>query len=97
MEGIGLSLRVRDVECRAVLAPMTRPLRTSSGAITQAPLLLIDLRTEQGITGRSYLFGYHAFTLKPLRDLVLAMAAMIKGDAARGRSCRSPGREKKHS
>jgi mandelate racemase len=60
---------------------MKRPLRTSSGAITQAPLLLIDLLTEEGVTGRSYIFGYHAFALKPLHDLVLAMADMIKGDA----------------
>jgi mandelate racemase len=64
-----------------VIVPMKRPLRTSTGAVTQAPLLLIDLRTEEGVTGRSYLFGVQSFTLKPLRDLVQALGEMIQGDA----------------
>jgi mandelate racemase len=33
-------------------------LRTASGEIPAAPLLLIDIATDQGITGRAYLFGY---------------------------------------
>ena len=59
---------------------MKRPLRTSSGTVSQAPLLLIDLQTEEGVTGRSYLFGYQPFTLKPLQDLVMALADIISGD-----------------
>lgn len=35
---------------------MALPLRTSSGTIQIAPLALIDLLTEQGITGHTYLF-----------------------------------------
>lgn len=73
-------LRVSDVLVRPVIVPMKRQLRTSSGAVTQAPLLLIDLHTEEGVTGRSYLFGYQPFSLKPLRDLVCSLAEMIKGD-----------------
>ena len=73
-------LRIRDVRTRAVLAPIRRQLRTSTGSVTQAPLLLIDLQTEQGVTGHAYLFGIQAFTLKPLHELVQAMAGMIKGD-----------------
>jgi mandelate racemase len=46
--------------------------------MTDAPLLLIDLQTEDGVTGRSYLFGYQNLTLKPLADLVLAMGDMIR-------------------
>jgi len=48
--------------------------------VTQAPLLLIDLTTDEGIVGRSYLFGYHAFTLAPLRELVVALGEIVKGD-----------------
>lgn len=79
-EGDEMAVRIGEVSARPVVVPMRRPLRTGSGAITQAPLLLIDLHTDGGVTGRSYLFGYHAFTLKPLRDLVLGLAEMVRGD-----------------
>src|SRR5690242_1488277 len=61
---------------------MKRQLRTSTGAVTQAPLLLIDLFTDEGVTGRSYLFGVSTFTLKPLHELVQALGEIIKGDVA---------------
>ena len=37
---------------------MARPLGTSAQTIRRAPLLLIDLETAEGITGRAYLFCY---------------------------------------
>ena len=37
---------------------MRRPLLTSVGSVTAAPLVLIDVETEEGVTGRSYLFCY---------------------------------------
>ena len=37
---------------------MRRPLLTSVGSVSTAPLVLIDVETDQGITGRSYLFSY---------------------------------------
>ena len=73
-------LHIRSIQARPVVVPMKRPLRTSSGAVGQAPLLLIDLQAEEGVTGRSYLFGYQPFTLKPLHDLVAAFAELITGD-----------------
>jgi mandelate racemase len=73
-------LHIRSVQARPVVVPIKRPLRTSSGVVTQAPLLLIDLQSEEGITGRSYLFGYQPFTLKPLRNLVMALADQVIGD-----------------
>jgi mandelate racemase len=74
-------MRIRDVQARAVVAPLDPPVRTASGHVTQAPLLLIDLTTEEGVVGRSYLFGYHAFTLAALRELVAALGEIVKGDA----------------
>ena len=73
-------MKIRDIQARPVVAPLDPPVRTASGHVTQAPLLLIDLATDEGVIGRSYLFGYHAFTLAPLRELVLALAEIIKGD-----------------
>lgn len=73
-------MKIRDITARAVVAPLDPPIRTASGHVTQAPLLLIDLTTDEGVSGRAYLFGYHAFTLKPLRALVEDLGEMIKGD-----------------
>jgi mandelate racemase len=76
-----MALLVRDIISRPVVVPMRRPLRTGAGAVAEAPLLLIDLETEDGVTGRSYLFGYTPLTLKPLHELVRAFAGLVRGDA----------------
>jgi mandelate racemase len=60
---------------------MKRPLATSSGKLTEAALLLIDLQTDAGIVGRSYLFALGRHNLPALAALVEAMAPVIAGDA----------------
>ncbi|HZS32474.1 MAG TPA: enolase C-terminal domain-like protein [Methylomirabilota bacterium] len=72
-------LHVRDVTARPVVAPLVPPLHTASGSLTEAPLLLVDLRTEEGPVGRAYLFGFQRLTLGPLRDLVTGLAETIAG------------------
>ena len=52
------SLTVRALRCTPVEVPMNHVLGTSRAAIRAAPLMLIDLETEEGITGRAYLFCY---------------------------------------
>jgi mandelate racemase len=51
-------LTIRSIRSRAVLVPMRFALGTSAQTVRAAPLLLIDLETEEGITGRTYLFCY---------------------------------------
>ncbi|HYR36672.1 MAG TPA: mandelate racemase, partial [Burkholderiales bacterium] len=65
---------------RPVAVPMKRPLTTSTTALTAAALLLIDLETDAGVTGRSYLFGMGKHNLPPIMKLVEAMTDMVKGD-----------------
>ncbi len=74
-----LKLTIRDLKMRAVLVPMRRPLATRVGTFEKAPLLLLDLETEEGITGRTYLFGY-------MRRGCAYMAAMLQdiGEMTRG-------------
>ena len=74
-------LKIRAIRARAVAAPMKRPLHTSIAAVTVAPLVLIDLQTDGGIVGRSYLFGVSKSALAPILKLVEGMAEMVKGDA----------------
>ena len=74
-------MKIARLRARAVAAPMKRPLATSTGKLTEAALLLLDLHTDQGIVGRSYLFAIGKHNLAPIAKLVEAMAEMIKGDA----------------
>ncbi len=69
-------LTIRDIRARAVEAPISRPVRTASGEIEKAPLLLVDVLTEEGITGCAYAFGYTRATLKPM----LALAAELRSE-----------------
>ncbi len=48
--------KIRSRHARAVHVPM-RPHRTSSDTITLLPLALLDLTTEDGIVGRSYVLS----------------------------------------
>ncbi len=73
-------LRVRRLRVRPVAVPMRLPLQTSTGAVSIAPLVLLDLETTAGITGRSYLFAVGRPHLKPIVALCEAMGEMIAGD-----------------
>ncbi len=60
---------------------MKRPLATSTGSISVAPLLLIDLHSDAGAIGRSYLWTPGEQHLAPVAKLLEAMAETLKGDA----------------
>ena len=74
------ALKIRRLRVRAVVVPMKRPLATSIAAVTVAPLLLLDLQTSAGITGRAYLFTPGKHNLAPVAKLLEAMGEMVKGD-----------------
>ena len=76
-----MRMKIRAITARAVAVPMRRPLQTSIAAVTTAPLLLVDLKTDGGIVGRSYLFCVNKLHVKPLAAVVDAMGEMLKGDA----------------
>ena len=69
-------LQIKSVRLRAVSAPIRRPLQTSVGTVSSAALLLIDLMTDQGVTGRSYLFGVGKHNLAPIAKLGRKRMAM---------------------
>jgi mandelate racemase len=73
-------LTVRDIRARPVLVPLKRPVVSASGSIPRAPLVLVDLETEEGITGRSYLFAFLPGMLKPMVGCLEALREMIKGE-----------------
>jgi len=60
---------------------MRRPLGTSGGSITQAPLVLVELDTDEGVPGRAYLFAYSDLGARTLRQLLAGISEMVRGDA----------------
>ncbi len=81
MASVHPRLTLRELRVRAVQAPMRRPLQTSGGTVRVAPLALIDLVTEEGVIGRTYLFCYTPLALKPVVQLLLDLSEFLKGDA----------------
>jgi len=72
---------VSGLRARAVNVPVEPPLETASAEIRSAPLVLVDLLTEEGITGRSYVFCVTPLALAPMVRLVSNLASPIEGDA----------------
>lgn len=74
-----MTLTIRSLTARPVLVPLARPLVTRVVTLEQAALLLIDLQTEEGVTGRAYLFGYLPRGTVHLAALLQDIAALTKG------------------
>jgi mandelate racemase len=76
---LGPELTVRGLVVRAVDVPMNRPLITGGGEVGSAAMVLIDLLTEEGIVGCSYLFCPTPLVLEPLAKLLSNLAPLIEG------------------
>jgi mandelate racemase len=72
-------LTLRSVTVRAVLVPLRRPILSKVGSFHEWPLILIDLQTEEGIVGRSYLEPYLAQSVRYLVPAILDLAAARVG------------------
>jgi mandelate racemase len=75
------ALTVRTIRTIPVEVPMKHVLGTSQAAVRAAPLLLIDLETEQGVTGRAYLFCYVSAAAAAIASLMAEVERVVKGEA----------------
>src|SRR5512141_1991494 len=73
-------LTARAIRAVPVEIPLNFVLGTSMGAVRAAPLLLIDLETEEGVTGRTYLFCYLRAAAPAIMSLLSEVERVIKGD-----------------
>jgi mandelate racemase len=76
------ALTLRAITARPIVLKLKRPIIARIATITEWPLVLIDLLTEEGIVGRSYLEPY---VIKAMRYLVPAindLGATLKGRRA---------------
>jgi len=72
-------LKIRNLRSRGVRLPMRRPLATSSGTIAAVPLVLVDLETEEGIAGCSYLFCFQDGIVPLVRSALADLLTLVKG------------------
>ena len=73
------SLTVRSITARPIVVPLKRPVVARIATITDWPLILIDLETEEGVTGRAYLEPYTIRTMRYLVPALRDLGTVLKG------------------
>lgn len=76
------ALHIRGVTLTPVEVPLKMVLGTSADTVRHAPLLLIDVHTEEGVSGSAYLFCYRRSGMKAMGALVQDAVDLVKGRAA---------------
>jgi mandelate racemase len=70
---------LRSLAATAVKLPMKRPLGTSAKRIDEACLLLVNLLTQDGITGYAYAFCYQPSIARSLVPIVAELSGQLAG------------------
>lgn len=73
------ALTARSVELRAVSVPLRRPVVSRVGHFTEWPIILVDLQTEEGPVGRSYLEPYLRHAARYLMPAIADLADRLRG------------------
>jgi mandelate racemase len=73
------ALTLRSIKTRGVVVPLARALPTKVVTLTTAPLVLIDIETEQGITGHAYGFAYLERAIPLLRRMLADIDGLLAG------------------
>jgi len=74
------SLTLRGVRTVAVEVPMRYVLGTSAATVRAAPLLLVDVETDQGVVGRTYIFCYRRSAARAIAQVVEEAAELVRGE-----------------
>jgi mandelate racemase len=73
-------LTIKSVRARAVILPLKRPVIARIATITEWPLILIDLHTEEGVVGRSYLEPYIPKSMRYLVPALHDLGELLAGN-----------------
>jgi mandelate racemase len=72
-------LTVKGATVRPVVVPLRRPIISKVGSFSDWPLILIDLYTDEGIVGHSYLEPYLKQSFRYIIPAIEDLAAASKG------------------
>ena len=75
-------MRIASIKASAVMAPLAHPITTAQASIPAAPLVIVDVQTDEDITGTAYIFAYSPMLLRPLTAFLGALAEALKGQSA---------------
>jgi mandelate racemase len=75
------SLKLRRVRTIAVEVPLRYVLGTSAATVRAAPLLLVDVETEEGVTGRTYIFCYRKSGARAIAGVLEEAVSLVAGTA----------------
>lgn len=73
------TLTLKKIQARPVVLKLERPVVMRIATITDWPLILIDLYTEEGVVGRSYLEPYIPRAMRYLIPAIQDLSEALKG------------------
>jgi mandelate racemase len=74
-----IPLTVREITARPIVLKLKRSVVARIATITEWPVILVDLLTEEGIVGRSYLEPYIVRSMRYLVPALNDLGAVLKG------------------
>jgi mandelate racemase len=72
-------LTLREISARPIVLKLKRPVVAKIATITEWPMVLIDLLTEEGVVGRGYLEPYIVKSMRYLVPALNDLGALLKG------------------
>jgi mandelate racemase len=73
-------LKVGAIRATAVEVPMKHVLGTSAAAVRAAPLMLVDVETQEGVTGHAYVFCYLPASAPGIAAILAEIERCTRGD-----------------
>ena len=73
------ALTLRGLRARPVVLPLERPIVARIATITEWPVILVDLHTDQGVTGCAYLEPYTPRAMKYLVAALEDLGSLLAG------------------
>src|SRR5262252_4600802 len=73
------TLTLKSVQARPVVLNLRRPVVARIATLTDWPLILIDLYTEEGVIGRGYLEPYIRKSMRYLVPALHDLGELLKG------------------
>src|SRR5215472_11892722 len=73
------TLTLKSIRARPVVLKLARPVVARIATLIDWPLILIDLHTKEGVTGRSYLEPYLSRSMRYLIPALHDLGEMLKG------------------
>jgi mandelate racemase len=75
-------LTICSVRTRVIRVPLRFTLGTSADVVQTVPIVLVDLATNEGVTGRAYGFGYTPSGARAISALINEAVDLVKGRPA---------------